>query len=81
MNKWAGAFDSDTRYRGDALVLMPKIPDGAIKLIVTDPPLQSTLMHNGRRGISAGLKSFSNIFSLHVNIFFQMQKIAQKRVK
>ena len=37
MNKWAGAFDSDTRYRGDALVLMPKIPDGAIKLIVTDP--------------------------------------------
>jgi DNA modification methylase len=39
MNTWPGAFDPDTRYRVDALALMLKIPDGAINLIVTDPPL------------------------------------------
>ena len=33
-----GIFDRDTIYPGDALELMPVIPDGVIDLIVTDPP-------------------------------------------
>ncbi|MCJ7741409.1 MAG: site-specific DNA-methyltransferase, partial [Methanoregula sp.] len=38
MKRWLGAFDPDTIYLGNALELMPKIPDGVIDLIVTDPP-------------------------------------------
>ena len=38
MNKRAGAFDSGSGYRGDALMLLPKIHDGDINLIVTDSP-------------------------------------------
>ncbi len=38
MKQWLGAFDPDTIYQGNALDLMPKIPDGVIDLIVTDPP-------------------------------------------
>jgi site-specific DNA-methyltransferase (adenine-specific) len=38
MNKQLGPFDTDTIYHGNALELMPKIPDGVIDLIVTDPP-------------------------------------------
>jgi hypothetical protein len=37
MNTWPGAFDPDTSYRCDALVLIPKIPGGAINLIIADP--------------------------------------------
>jgi len=33
-----GAFDYDTIYLGDALELMPAIPDGSLILIITDPP-------------------------------------------
>ncbi|MDD1698914.1 MAG: site-specific DNA-methyltransferase, partial [Methanoregula sp.] len=33
-----GAFDYDTIYLGDALELMPAIPDGVVNLIITDPP-------------------------------------------
>lgn len=33
-----GPFEPDTICEGDALALMPQIPDGAIDLIVTDPP-------------------------------------------
>jgi site-specific DNA-methyltransferase (adenine-specific) len=33
-----GAFDYDTIYLGDALQLMPAIPDGVVDLIITDPP-------------------------------------------
>ncbi len=38
MKRWLGVFDPDTIYPGNALELMPKIPDGVIDLIVTDPP-------------------------------------------
>jgi site-specific DNA-methyltransferase (adenine-specific) len=38
MKRWLGVFDPDTIYPGNALDLMPKIPDGVIDLIVTDPP-------------------------------------------
>jgi site-specific DNA-methyltransferase (adenine-specific) len=38
MKRWLGAFDPDTIYPGNALELMPKIPDGVIDLIITDPP-------------------------------------------
>jgi site-specific DNA-methyltransferase (adenine-specific) len=38
MKRRLGAFDPDTIYLGNALELMPKIPDGVIDLIVTDPP-------------------------------------------
>ncbi len=38
MNKQLGAFNPDTIYHGNALELMPMIPDGVIDLIVTDPP-------------------------------------------
>jgi site-specific DNA-methyltransferase (adenine-specific) len=33
-----GVFRPDTLYLGDALKLLPEIPDGTIDLIVTDPP-------------------------------------------
>ena len=39
MNTGPGAFDPDPGYRGDAPGLKPKIPVGAMNLIVTDPPL------------------------------------------
>ncbi|MDD1691245.1 MAG: site-specific DNA-methyltransferase [Methanoregula sp.] len=38
MKKKLGAFREDTLYVGDALALLPKIPEGSIDLIVTDPP-------------------------------------------
>jgi len=38
MKRSLGAFDPDTIYNGNALDLMPKISDGAIDLIITDPP-------------------------------------------
>lgn len=38
MKKKPGTFRPDTLYQGDALELLPRIPDGTIDLIVTDPP-------------------------------------------
>ncbi len=38
MNRRLGALRQDTLYHGDALTLMPEIPEGSIDLIVTDPP-------------------------------------------
>lgn len=38
MGSRLGRFEQDTIYEGNALALMPGIPDGAIDLIVTDPP-------------------------------------------
>ena len=38
MNRRLGAFVPDTIYLGNALDLMPKIPESVIDLIVTDPP-------------------------------------------
>jgi site-specific DNA-methyltransferase (adenine-specific) len=38
MKKPLGAFRPDTLYVGDALKLLPGIPDGTVDLIVTDPP-------------------------------------------
>lgn len=38
MGNRLGPFEPDTICEGDALALMPQIPDGAIDLIVTDPP-------------------------------------------
>jgi len=38
MRRSVGIFDYDTIYLGDALELMPAIPDGVVDLIVTDPP-------------------------------------------
>ena len=63
MNTWPGAFDPDPGYRGDAPGLKPKIPVGAMNLIVTDPPpLQPILMHHGRGGIPSNLKLFFKYF-------------------
>jgi site-specific DNA-methyltransferase (adenine-specific) len=38
MKRHIGPFHDDTLYEGDALTLLPKVPDGAVDLIVTDPP-------------------------------------------
>src|SRR5512136_1388573 len=38
MRQRLGAFDYDTIYLGDALQLMPAIPDAVVDLIITDPP-------------------------------------------
>lgn len=38
MERRLGIFDADTIYPGNSLELMPKIPDGVIDLIITDPP-------------------------------------------
>lgn len=38
MKRRLGAFKPDTLYQGDALALMPKIPENTIDLIITDPP-------------------------------------------
>jgi site-specific DNA-methyltransferase (adenine-specific) len=38
MKKKPGAFRPDALYQGDALELLPLIPDGTVDLIVTDPP-------------------------------------------
>jgi site-specific DNA-methyltransferase (adenine-specific) len=38
MKRRLGPFREDSLYEGDALTLLPKVPDGAIDLIVTDPP-------------------------------------------
>jgi site-specific DNA-methyltransferase (adenine-specific) len=38
MRQRLGVFDYDTIYLGDALQLMPAIPDGVVNLIITDPP-------------------------------------------
>jgi site-specific DNA-methyltransferase (adenine-specific) len=38
MKKKLGAFRTDTLYQGDALTLLPDLPDGTVDLIVTDPP-------------------------------------------
>ena len=38
MKRRIGPFREDTLYEGDALALMPQVPDGAVDLIVTDPP-------------------------------------------
>jgi hypothetical protein len=60
---------------------MPKISGGAINLIVTDPPLPSTLKHNGGRYFLGFEVVFLTIFPLHKNVTVQMKKIMQKRVK
>ncbi len=38
MRRRLGNFSIDTIYQGNALELMPGIPDGVIDLIITDPP-------------------------------------------
>jgi site-specific DNA-methyltransferase (adenine-specific) len=38
MKRDLGIFDEDNLYEGDALILLPQIPDASIDLIVTDPP-------------------------------------------
>jgi site-specific DNA-methyltransferase (adenine-specific) len=38
MKRRLGPFHEDTLYEGDALTLLPQVPDGAVDLIVTDPP-------------------------------------------
>jgi site-specific DNA-methyltransferase (adenine-specific) len=38
MRRRLGNFDIDTIYQGNALELMPGIPDGVIDLVITDPP-------------------------------------------
>ncbi len=38
MKRCLGPFHQDTLYEGDALTLLPKVPEGTIDLIVTDPP-------------------------------------------
>lgn len=38
MKRRLGPFHEDALYEGDALTLLPKMPDGCIDLIVTDPP-------------------------------------------
>ena len=38
MGRDLGPFCEDTLYEGDALTLLPQIPEGSIDLIVTDPP-------------------------------------------
>jgi site-specific DNA-methyltransferase (adenine-specific) len=38
MKRKLGAFRQDTLYQGDALTLLPSLPDETIDLIVTDPP-------------------------------------------
>lgn len=38
MDRDLGPFCKDTLYEGDALSLLPQIPEGSIDLIVTDPP-------------------------------------------
>jgi len=38
MKRDLGPFSEDTLYEGDALHLLPRLPDGSIDLIVTDPP-------------------------------------------
>jgi site-specific DNA-methyltransferase (adenine-specific) len=38
MKRHLGPFHENTLYEGDALALLPKVPDGAADLIVTDPP-------------------------------------------
>ena len=38
MKRRLGPFHEDTLYEGDALTLLPQIPDGSVDLIVTDPP-------------------------------------------
>ena len=35
---------------GDCIDLLPKIPDGSINTIVTDPPYFLGMTHNGKRG-------------------------------
>jgi len=38
MKRRLGPFREDSLYEGDALVLLPQVPDGSVDLIVTDPP-------------------------------------------
>jgi site-specific DNA-methyltransferase (adenine-specific) len=38
MKRCLGPFHEDTLYEGDALTLLPQVPDGSVDLIVTDPP-------------------------------------------
>ena len=38
MKRRLGPFREDTLYEGDALALLPQVPDGSVDLIVTDPP-------------------------------------------
>jgi site-specific DNA-methyltransferase (adenine-specific) len=38
MNRRLGPFHVDRLYEGDALTLLPQVPDGSVDLIVTDPP-------------------------------------------
>lgn len=38
MKRRLGLFHEDTLYEGDALTLLPQVPDGAVDLVVTDPP-------------------------------------------
>jgi site-specific DNA-methyltransferase (adenine-specific) len=38
MKRRLGPFHEDTLYEGDALTLLPQVPDGSVDLIVTDPP-------------------------------------------
>ena len=38
MKRRLGPFREDSLYEGDALELLPQVPDGSVDLIVTDPP-------------------------------------------
>lgn len=38
MKRSLGPFCEDSLYEGDALDLLPRLPDGSVDLIITDPP-------------------------------------------
>jgi len=56
MDRNLGPFCEDTLYVGDALTLLPRIPEGAIDLIVTDPPFaidfKAQRLNYNRKGIN-----------------------------
>ncbi len=83
MKRKLGHFDIDAIYPGDALKLMPGIPDGVIDLIVTDPPFAidfKAQRENYNRTGSHVMEGYQEIPGVHYRKFTQRWMTEAARV-
>jgi site-specific DNA-methyltransferase (adenine-specific) len=83
MKRKLGHFDIDAIYPGDALKLMPGIPDGVIDLIITDPPFAidfKAQRENYNRTGSHVMEGYQEIPGVHYRKFTQRWMTEAARV-
>jgi site-specific DNA-methyltransferase (adenine-specific) len=83
MKQNLGLFDIDAIYPGNALKLLPGIPDGVINLIVTDPPFAidfKAQRENYNRTGSHVMEGYQEIPGVHYRKFTQRWMTEAARV-